>query len=113
MQRSGVRSPRRPPVSTFFSPSPRFRPGLFPANCVSALGFCTLAHYVGGAHMYPTRLIPVLFVACGLLSFGQAQISSGDITGTVSDASGGLIQGARITASNPDSGLSRSVESGR
>jgi hypothetical protein len=45
-------------------------------------------------------------------AFGQAQISSGDITGTVTDASGARVAEARITASDPDRGLSRSTQSG-
>src|SRR5574341_2158670 len=46
---------------------------------------------------------------CTVLAFGQAQISSGDIRGTVVDASGGAIPKATVTVLNPDRGFSRNA----
>ena len=46
------------------------------------------------------------------LAVPQAQISSGDITGAIEDPSGAPVPNATITATAPDRGYSRSVESG-
>ncbi len=46
------------------------------------------------------------------LAFGQAQINSGDIQGTVADESGGVIAGAKVTASDPDRGIARAAVTG-
>src|SRR5436190_20583735 len=42
--------------------------------------------------------------------FAQSQISSGDLAGVVSDASGGRVSHAKITATNSATGLNRSAE---
>ncbi|MEK7409724.1 MAG: carboxypeptidase regulatory-like domain-containing protein, partial [Acidobacteriota bacterium] len=45
------------------------------------------------------------------LAYGQAQVSSGDIKGTVVDASGGVLANVKITAADPDRGLTRTAQS--
>jgi hypothetical protein len=54
----------------------------------------------------------VLFAGCAaaVLVFGQAQISSGDIRGTVVDPSGAVIARATVTISDPDRGFTRSTQ---
>lgn len=47
-------------------------------------------------------LLPALLAA-------QAQVSSGDIRGIVVDALGGLLNGVKVTAADPDRGISRST----
>ena len=58
---------------------------------------------------------PCLLIAlvCSLpaLVLAQAQVSSGDLTGTIHDAKAAAISGARITVSAPDRGISRSAQS--
>ncbi len=51
-----------------------------------------------------------LLLAAALCCFGQAQTSSGDLSGTVTDASGARIARAAVTATNPDVGFSRSTQ---
>lgn len=46
------------------------------------------------------------------LAFGQAQINSGDIKGTVVDPSGAMIAGAKVTASDPERGITRTAQTG-
>ena len=48
----------------------------------------------------------------GPIIFAQTQISSGDLTGTVTDASGGAIPQARITANEPSRGITRGASTG-
>jgi hypothetical protein len=48
---------------------------------------------------------------CSAIALGQAQISSGDITGTVVDPSGARIKGAKITATEAGRGITRTAES--
>ncbi|MDX1983726.1 MAG: carboxypeptidase regulatory-like domain-containing protein [Bryobacteraceae bacterium] len=57
-----------------------------------------------------TSLIWMVPLVAGF-AFGQAQSNSGDIRGTILDASGAAVAGARINLSDPDRGLSRSTES--
>src|SRR5438874_1909655 len=45
------------------------------------------------------------------LAFGQAQVSSGDIKGTVTDPSGSVLKQAKITVTDPDRGITRTVTS--
>jgi hypothetical protein len=45
-------------------------------------------------------------------AFGQAQSSSGDIRGTVVDASGGVVVGAKVSVSDPARSIRRSTETG-
>jgi hypothetical protein len=53
---------------------------------------------------------PGTLVLTTVLCFGQAQISSGDLTGTITDPSGARIAHAKVTAANPASGYTRSAE---
>ena len=53
-----------------------------------------------------------LLVALFLTSPGWAQSTFGSITGTVTDASGAVMPGARITITNADTGVARHVPSG-
>lgn len=54
--------------------------------------------------------ISFVFFAVSVLLFGQAQTDAGDLQGTVTDAGGGAIPGAKITVSDPVRGFSRAVE---
>src|SRR5947209_204332 len=45
------------------------------------------------------------------MASGQAQVSSGDIKGTVTDASGAVLKQAKITVTDRDRGLTRNAES--
>ncbi len=51
----------------------------------------------------------VCFFAATL--FPQAQSTSGDLRGTVVDASGGAVSGAKLSASDETRGLSRTAQS--
>lgn len=51
-----------------------------------------------------------VFALFSAFAFGQAQISSGDIKGTVVDPSGGMLPGVRVTASDPARGITRSAQ---
>lgn len=52
-----------------------------------------------------------LWLIClGLLFVVGLQAQTGSISGTVTDSSGGVIPGARVTATNTDTGASRSVD---
>ncbi|PWU07732.1 MAG: TonB-dependent receptor [Terriglobia bacterium] len=66
----------------------------------------------GGSFMKRPSLLFVLMIWLPAILSGQAQVSSGDLTGTILDAKGAAIRGARVTASAPERGLSRSVQSG-
>ncbi|HET8550417.1 MAG TPA: TonB-dependent receptor, partial [Bryobacteraceae bacterium] len=58
----------------------------------------------------PCRAV-LLIAVVSILGFGQAQVSSGDIHGTITDQSGGAIRGARVTAVDPDRGITRTAQS--
>ena len=51
-----------------------------------------------------------LFCLLPTLAFGQAQVNSGHIKGTVVDASGGVLTGVKVTASDPDRAITRSAQ---
>lgn len=55
------------------------------------------------------RVLITLLAFTGLV-WAQAQSSSGDIRGTVTDASGAVIASAKVTATDPDRGFNRSVQ---
>jgi hypothetical protein len=61
--------------------------------------------------MSALRSVPLFLLTAALSCFGQAQVSSGDITGIVTDPSGGAIAGARITATEGGRGLTRTTQS--
>ncbi|MGH9631875.1 MAG: carboxypeptidase regulatory-like domain-containing protein, partial [Bryobacteraceae bacterium] len=52
----------------------------------------------------------ILYLGIPIACFGQAQINSGDITGTVTDASGGRLASARIAATEVSRGVTRSAQ---
>ncbi len=53
----------------------------------------------------------VVILLMAMAAFPQAQMSSGDIKGTVMDSSSAVIPGARVTATNIDTGVSRNASS--
>jgi hypothetical protein len=55
------------------------------------------------------ELVLVLVLFCRMPM--SAQVTAGDVLGTVFDASGAVLAGARITVENPDTGLSRTAVS--
>ncbi len=59
-----------------------------------------------------TVFIPILLFAFGIVPGAQAQTSLGQIAGTVTDASGGVVPGASITITNLGSQAKRAVQSG-
>ena len=58
------------------------------------------------------NLLILLACLCAQFAFGQAQISSGDIVGTVVDETAALIPGVTATASDAERGTTREL-SGR
>lgn len=57
----------------------------------------------------PRQVIVLLAAAALLASLAFAQTETGQITGTISDPSGALIPEAKVTATNAQTGLARSV----
>jgi hypothetical protein len=55
------------------------------------------------------RIVSVLLLAAGVI-FGQAAAINGQIEGTVTDATGAVVPGARIEITNTNTGFTRSVE---
>ncbi len=53
-----------------------------------------------------------LILAFALYGMGQAQMSSGDINGTVRDPDGALVPGVAVSIVNPDTGLGRDTLTG-
>ena len=53
-----------------------------------------------------------LILAFALCGMGQAQMSSGDINGTVRDPDGALVPGVAVSIVNPDTGLGRDTQTG-
>lgn len=51
-----------------------------------------------------------LLAAFSFSAFGQASAINGEITGTVTDAAGGVVANAKVTASNEGTGYNQSVE---
>lgn len=56
------------------------------------------------------NLLILLACLCAQFAFGQAQISSGDIVGTVVDETAALIPGVTVTASDAERGTTRTAE---
>jgi hypothetical protein len=61
--------------------------------------------------MFALRGAALLLAVCSVLAFGQAQVSSGDIHGTITDQSGAGIPGAKVTAVDPERGITRTTTS--
>ena len=51
----------------------------------------------------------VLVLTTAVSGFSQSQISSGNIKGTITDATGGVLPGVTVTATNLDTGVERSI----
>lgn len=51
----------------------------------------------------------LLFLAAGYSVYAQSQLGTGALSGTVQDAGGAVIIGAKITVSNDDTGLTRTL----
>jgi len=58
---------------------------------------------------YRFFLLPLLFVLVGVFAFAQANSS---LTGIVTDQSGAVVAGAKITLTNPGTGATTTTESG-
>ncbi len=56
------------------------------------------------------RTIAIFLSAFGALGIAAGQSQEGRILGTVTDQSGGLVKGARVTITNVDTGVSRALE---
>src|SRR5712664_136774 len=64
---------------------------------------------MGGSMTFLRSIAVFLFVFCALgIAAGQSQ--EGRILGTVTDQSGGLVKGARVTITNVDTGVTRTLE---
>src|SRR5467141_3392060 len=64
---------------------------------------------MGGSMTFLRSIAVVLFVFCAFgIASGQTQ--EGRILGTVTDQSGGLVKGARVTITNVDTGVARTLE---
>jgi hypothetical protein len=61
--------------------------------------------------MLALRRASVIAAIFGCSLFGQAQVSSGDITGSVLDPTGAVLANAKITASDPERGTTRTTTS--
>ena len=58
-------------------------------------------------------LMAVLFTfTFSCAAFPQAQMSSGDVKGTVADSTGGVITNAKVTVTNIETGVSRTAATG-
>jgi hypothetical protein len=54
-----------------------------------------------------TALLALVYLALGLSGEGHAQTVTGTLSGTVADATGALISGAKVTAKNTQTGIAR------
>jgi outer membrane receptor protein involved in Fe transport len=68
-----------------------------------------------GRHLFKwilhTTVILLLVVQLNISAFAQSQASSGSIEGTITDATGAVVPDAKITATNLQTGLTRSITS--
>src|ERR1700682_2093739 len=63
-----------------------------------------------GLRQAARRLLSVVLLLCSMVGFGLAQnTNSGDIRGTVTDATGAVIPGSNVTLSNVDTGVPKSL----
>jgi len=56
------------------------------------------------------RTIAIFLSAFGAWGIAAGQSQEGRILGTVTDQSGGLVKGARVTITNVDTGVTRTLE---
>src|SRR5260370_12647567 len=59
----------------------------------------------------PACIIAIL-VIIGMTAYGQSQLGTGAINGTVKDPRGDVVPGAAITVANTETGLTRDAVSG-
>jgi hypothetical protein len=58
-------------------------------------------------HPRLATLLAVVSLACGLYLSTSAQTVTGTLSGTVTDATGAVVSGAKVTAKNTETGLAR------
>src|SRR3954470_13944673 len=58
------------------------------------------------------RILIACMIACGLCSLHAAD-PAGTIAGTVTDPTGAVVAGAKVTATEPSTGLARSTSTGQ
>ena len=93
-----------------------FREALLIFKRVLRLGFIILAVALGGSTRLDmktkcrfTVIAAAILLVCvtAANSFSQSQISSGDIKGTATDATGAVLPGATVTLTNIETGVER------
>ncbi len=57
---------------------------------------------------FPRALLVTAAISCLVMPFAGAQTITGSVTGTVTDATGAVVSGAKVTATNVDTGVSTS-----
>src|SRR6266850_3475368 len=83
-------------------------PGVF--DVASICGHNPCASVGNGGSMRLFRTIAIFLSAFGALGIAAGQSQEGRILGTVTDQSGGLVKGARVTITNVDTGVTRTLE---
>src|SRR5712671_109439 len=83
-------------------------PGVF--DVASICEHVLVPHWGTGGSMTLFRTIAIFLFAFGALSIAAGQSQEGRILGTVTDQSGGLVKGARVTIINVDTGVTRTLE---
>src|SRR5262245_55213760 len=58
-------------------------------------------------HLRIATLMAAVFLACGLYLSASAQTVTGTLSGTVTDAAGAVVPGAKVMATNTETGLAR------
>src|SRR5260221_5607838 len=56
----------------------------------------------------PIAIVPVMLLSASL---SLAQVSTAELSGTVADPTGAVVSGAKVIATNADTGVSREVSS--
>lgn len=60
--------------------------------------------------MFLTKGLTLWVLVCLLIAApAAAQVTTAELAGTVTDSSGGVVAGAKLTLANPDTGFSREV----